>query len=69
VQVGGAADLLLMDAPLGSEAGDALETLAIGDTPAVAAAIVDGVVRVASSRNTPGSTRKVRIPWMTAGGH
>jgi enamidase len=69
VQVGGAADLLLMDAPLGSEAGDALETLAIGDTPAVAAAIVDGEVRVAGSRNTPGSTRKVRIPWMTAGGH
>jgi enamidase len=67
--VGGAADLLLTDAPLGSEARDALETLAIGDTPAVAAAIVDGVVRVAGSRNTPGSTRKVQIPWMAAGGH
>jgi len=69
VHVGSAADLLLVDAPLGSEAGDALATLVIGDTPAVAAAIVDGVVRVAGSRNTPGSTRKVQIPWMTAGGH
>lgn len=69
VAPGNAADLLLVDAPIGSEAGDALATLALGDTPAVAAAIIDGVVRVYGSRNTPGSTRKVRIPWMAAGGH
>jgi enamidase len=69
VKVGNAADLLLVDAPIGSEAGDALAALAIGDTPAVAAVIVDGVVRVYGSRNTPGSTRKVQVPWMAAGGH
>lgn len=69
VRVGNAADLLLVDAPIGSEAGDALETLAIGDTPAVAAAIVDGAVKVYGSRNTPASTRKPKIPWMAAGGH
>jgi enamidase len=69
IHVGNAADLLLVDAPVGSEAADALATLAIGDTPAVAAAIVDGVVRVAVSRNTPPSKRKVQIPWMAAGGH
>ena len=63
VRVGNAADLLLVDAPIGSEAHDALATLAIGDTPAVAAVIIDGVVRVNVSRNTPGSVRKVRIPW------
>jgi enamidase len=69
VRAGGAADLLLVDAPIGSEARDALEALTIGDTPAVAAAIIDGVVRVNGSRNTPGSTHKVSIPWMAAGGH
>ena len=69
VKVGNAADVLLVDAPIGSQAGDALEALAIGDTPAVAAAIIDGVVRVYGSRNTPGSNRKVQIPWMAAGGH
>src|SRR6266542_2724151 len=69
LKIGNAADLLLVDAPIGSEAGDALAALAIGDTPAVAVAIIDGVVRVYGSRNTPGANRTVRIPWMTAGGH
>jgi enamidase len=69
VRPGNAADLLLVDAPIGSEAPDALGALAIGDTPAIAAAIIDGVVRVNGSRNTPGSTRKPSIPWMAAGGH
>jgi enamidase len=68
VRVGNAADLLLVDAPVGSEAPDALATLALGDTPAVAAAIIDGAVRVATSRNTPPSKRKVQIPWMVVGG-
>ncbi len=69
VMVGNAADLILVDTPIGSEAADALAALTLGDTPAVAAAIIDGVVRVNGSRNTPGSTRKIRIPWMAAGGH
>jgi len=69
VKPGNAADLLLVDAPIGSEAGDALAALTIGDTPAVAAVIIDGVVRVNGSRNTPGSARKVSIPWMPTGGH
>ena len=69
VRIGNAADLLLVDAPVGSQAADALATLTIGDTPAIAAAIIDGVVRVYGSRNTPASVRKVRIPWMASGGH
>ena len=68
MKVGNAADLLLVDTPIGSEAGDALAALALGDTPAIAAAIIDGVVRVYGSRNTPGSSRKISIPWMAAGG-
>jgi enamidase len=63
------ADLIIVDAPLGSQAEDGLGTLQIGDTVAVAAVIIDGVVRVFSSRNTPPPKRKISIPWMKAGGH
>jgi enamidase len=63
------ADLIIVDAPLGSEAEDALETLQIGDTAAVAAVMIDGVIRVFPSRNTPPPKRQVSIPWMKAAGH
>ncbi len=53
------ADLLIMDAPLGSQADDALGALAIGDTPAVVAAIIDGIPRFTKSRNTPPAMRPV----------
>ncbi len=53
------ADLLIMDAPLGSQADDALGALAIGDTPAVVTAIIDGVPRFTRSRNTPPAMRPV----------
>lgn len=69
IAVGREADLIIVDAPLGSEAEDALETLTLGDTAAVAAVIIDGTVRVNRSRNTPPAKRAVRIPWMAAGGH
>ncbi len=59
VAVGREADLLVMDAPLGSQAQDALGALAIGDTPAVASAVIDGVVRFTKSRNTPPPVRPV----------
>jgi enamidase len=66
---GGEADLVIADAPRGSQAPDALETLSIGDTPAVAAVIIDGDVRVYGSRNSPPPQRQVNIPWLKAGGH
>jgi len=53
------ADLLIMDAPLGSQADDALGALAIGDTPAVVTAIIDGIPRFTKSRNTPPAMRPV----------
>ena len=59
VEVGREADLLVMDAPLGSQADDALGALAIGDTPAVASAIIDGTPRFTKSRNTPPAVRPV----------
>ena len=59
IAAGREADLLVMDAPLGSQAADALGALAIGDTPAVASAIIDGSPRFTKSRNTPPAMRPV----------
>ena len=56
------ADLLVVDAPQGSQATDALEALAIGDTLAVATAIIDGKPRFEKSRNTPPPSRPIKIP-------
>lgn len=63
------ADIVIVDAPVGSMAEDALETLKVGDTPAVVAVIIDGKIKVYISRNTPPPKRKVSIPWLQAGGH
>lgn len=58
--VGSAADLLVLDAPLGCTADDAFGALELGDLPAVACVITEGVVRVSKSRNTPPPVRPVR---------
>ena len=50
------ADLVIMDAPLGSVGSDALGAFAAGDHPGIAAVIIDGVLRVGKSRNTPPAT-------------
>jgi enamidase len=53
------ADLLLVDAPVGSVADSALEALAIGDLPGIAAVLIDGELKIGVSRNTPPPKRKV----------
>jgi enamidase len=62
IEPGREADLLIVDAPQGSQASDALGALAIGDTLAVATAIIDGVPRFEKSRNTPPPSRSITIP-------
>lgn len=47
------ADLVIVDAPMGSVGEDALAAIAAGDVPAVALVMIDGIVRVSKSRNTP----------------
>jgi enamidase len=69
IMPGADADLILVDAPIGAQAADALGTLRIGDTPAIAAVLIDGQVKVYISRNTPPPQRSVQIPWLKAGGH
>jgi len=59
IAAGREADLLVVDAPLGSQAKDALGALAVGDTLAVASAVIDGKPRFTKSRNTPPTSRTV----------
>jgi len=61
LEAGREADLLVVDAPLGSQAGDALGAFEIGDTPAVAVAAIDGKVRLTKSRNTPPPVRTISV--------
>lgn len=61
VKEGLEADLVVMDAPLGSAGGDALSAFAAGDIPGVALVLVDGEVRVKKSRNTPPAKRQVKL--------
>jgi len=55
------ADLVIMDAPMGSVGGDALAAIAVGDIPAVAMVLVDGEIVVSKSRNTPPPVRKPEV--------
>ena len=72
IEIGRAADLLVMDAPWGSLAADALGALARGDLPGISCVVIDGQVRTLRSRNTPAAARLATVtppmPWL-AGGH
>jgi enamidase len=63
------ADLIVMDAPWGSVASDALGAFARGDIPGITSVIIDGKVRVLRSRNTPGAARMAVVQppmeWLT----
>lgn len=61
IAVGRPADLVLADAPAGSQAEDFGSALAIGDTPSIAAVLIDGEVVVSKSRNTPPPRRSVTL--------
>jgi enamidase len=61
IEPGREADLVVLDAPMGSVGGDALEAIAAGDVPAVSVVLVDGDVVVAKSRNTPPAVRPATV--------
>lgn len=67
IAVGRPADLLVIDAPVGSAATSWREALRIGDLPAVAVAVTEGQVRFTRSRNTPPPTRAIRVRGGSAG--
>ena len=53
IEPGRDADLVIMDAPMGSVGKDALSAIEAGDVPGVAMVLVDGEIVVKTSRNTP----------------
>lgn len=61
IAAGREADLVIMDAPMGSVGADALAAIEAGDVPGVAMVLVDGQVVVAKSRNTPPPKRTPQV--------
>jgi enamidase len=61
VREGLAADLVAMDAPMGSVGADALQAIEAGDVPGVSMVMIDGKIEVKVSRNTPPAVRKAKI--------
>jgi enamidase len=57
IEVGRAADFVLMDKAQHSAGKDLLDSVRLGDLPGIGMAIIDGVVRIHRSRNTPPATR------------
>ena len=55
------ADLVVMDAPMGSVGEDALSAIEAGDVPGVAMVLVDGEIVVTKSRNTPPARRNPTV--------
>lgn len=61
IEVGREADLVVMDAPMGSAGKDALRAIEAGDIPGIAAVLIDGEMKIGVSRNTPPPNRKITI--------
>jgi len=59
VEVGKEADLVIMDAPMGSVGKDALSAIEAGDIPGIAGVMIDGVTKIGVSRNTPPPNGKI----------
>lgn len=59
IAAGKEADLVIMDAPMGSVGKDALSAIEVGDIPGVAGVMIDGQMKIGVSRNTPPPNRKI----------
>lgn len=60
IEPGREADLLIIDAPMGSVADTAFDALAAGDLPGLTYVLIDGEVKVKKSRNTPPSKKATK---------
>lgn len=72
IAAGRAADIVLVDAPVGSTAFTALDALRLGDLPGVSMVLIDGAVMIGRSRNTPPAARAAEViggSGSAAGGH
>ncbi|MEG2119976.1 MAG: amidohydrolase family protein, partial [Pseudoflavonifractor sp.] len=61
VEVGREADLIIMDAPMGSVADTATEAFECGDVPGLSIGLIDGEVKFSKSRNTPPPKRAAKV--------
>jgi len=59
VAPGKEADLVILDAPMGSVGKDALSAIEAGDIPGVAGVLIDGQMKIGMSRNTPPPNRRI----------
>jgi enamidase len=69
---GKAADLCLIDAPVGSVGATALDALANGDLPGISMVLIDGIAVIGRSRNTAPAARSAEVVKggpIGAGGH
>ena len=57
IEVGRAADFVLMDKAQHSAGRDLLDSVRLGDLPGIGMTVIDGIVRTQRSRNTPPATR------------
>lgn len=61
MKAGREADLVILDAPMGSVGRDALSAIEAGDIPGIAAVLIDGQMKIGISRNTPPPNRKIVV--------
>jgi enamidase len=59
IEVGKEADLVIMDAPMGCVGKNTLSAIEAGDIPGIAGVMIDGVMKIGVSRNTPPPNRKI----------
>ncbi|MGC1401815.1 MAG: Enamidase, partial [Thermodesulfobacteriota bacterium] len=59
--LGKEADLVFMDASMGSVGKDLLSCLSAGDNPGISLILVDGKIVVKASRNTPPPKRAAKV--------
>src|SRR5882757_8798230 len=61
IEIGRAADFVIMDKAQHSPGKTILESVQLGDLPGVGMTIIDGIVRIQRSRNTPPATKVPEI--------
>jgi enamidase len=61
IEVGCAADFVVMDKAQHSAGADLLASVRLGDLPGISMTIIDGIVRTGRSRNTPPATRAAEV--------
>lgn len=61
IETGRPADLICLDAPIGSVGKTALEAIGVGDIPGITCIMIDGEIVVGKSRNTPPGNREPKI--------